>query len=390
MMKSAAGVWLVVFAALLSSCKQKQDERAAVAEQRSDPEELKVCVGALGAASRTNGDKLQILASGCAAVCSGLSSFADARRARPLDEEALWTALNSCGLSCSESSTGSELAIAERLSELARRCPAGHFGLPDGYLDHLSEDTVIASRIGQWLQNQRNQMSAGLLADFDRFTQHLHLPLPPPVSIDGRYQLPNSEAAQHWSSSFYLIVGSGGTSAAAVPVARLRGSPLELRPVPGGRPPGQPLPEGHEAETLAGLVELWRSHHHGEQAPSFTYLVDQTVTAERLVEMARRLGHRRFRLAVTGLSAREHPVEVVLQSANAAPVVVLEDGELRVLDREPGDVVADLRAALVQMAPANLVELRCAADTSVAEVVRALDHLASARAQRAALVSSAR
>jgi hypothetical protein len=295
----------------------------------------------------------------------------------------LWRALEGCRAACPSASSAAG-AIPDRLPSLADACPAGYFGLPVGYGDYLSDDSLIAARIGAWLHQARNQMSPGLLKELDRHTRHLHLPLPPPVAVNGRYQLPNSELAQRFSASFYIVIDASGVSAAAVPVARLRGPILELRPVPGGRPPGTSLPAGQEAGALAAQVELWGQHHSATASPTFTYLVDQTVPVSRLLSVARNLGHRNFRLAVAGLSAREHPVELVLQSANAGPVVTLKDGELSA--GGASDVVAELRTALVQSAPANLVELRCAGDPSVAEVVRALDRLASARAQRAALV----
>lgn len=374
----------VVLAVLAGSCERKGEPRPAPNSGSADSEQVSQCVAALQTASTSKGDKLAILATQCASACPGLADYAAGRAASKLDEQKLWQALSRCQAACPAAGEPSS-ALPEVFQALARACPPEHFGLPKGYRDYVSGDSLAAARIGAWLQEARDHMSAALLGQLDRHTRHLHLPLPPPVSISGHYQLPNSELAQLFSSRFYVVVSPGQASAAAVPVARMRGPVLELRPVPGGRPPGTLLRVGSELATLQGLVELWSEHHSATAPPTFTYLVDQAVPVSRLLEVARSLGHDSFRLGVSGLSAREHPVEVIIRAATAAPVVTLRDGELSM--DGAADVVTELRSALVQMAPGNLVELRCAGDPSVAEVVRALDRLADARARRAALVS---
>ncbi len=332
------------------------------------------------------------IAHGCSAACpDGLSDFAKAARSNHLDEEEIWNTLSSCELACSKpaESRASAAPVADRFRTLAEDCGLSYYQLPADHNTALTPGSAMAARVHQWLRSLTPGLDDARRQRLDKATTRVHLPLSPPSSIPGGYELPRSRAGQVFQSPFYVVIGRGAVRAAARPVVRLRGQTLELRPVPGGPPPGQVLSAESEQQQVRQLEESWKAMHPAAGAqPRYTYLVDGAEPTERLLSVAKAVGHRRFHLSVAGLAAREHKVELAASSGagTAAPMLKLAAGELSFGAGDgKGSVAEQLRRVLVSRAPTSSVELSFEPGTSVAELVSALDVIAGAGGTQAIL-----
>lgn len=384
---------LIVAALLVASCKG--DSRSKPRIRVSVDPEMGRCLDALADTSKQGGDYLATIARGCASACPG--GFGDAATAltqRPLVEADLWSALRQCNLACSGDAMSGldDQPMAARMERLVGACGVTFYALPNGHAPLFSDAAFLAGRVHEWIHRVEGALDQSQRERLDRVTTTAHIPLPPPPTIKGTYQLPASAAGTVFSSRFYLVVGKDTLRAAAPPVARLRGPTLELRPVPGGMPPGEEVPVGKEREKLAALEDSWRGLHPavGNEHPRYTYLADVELSVDRLMQVANLLGHGGFRLGVAGIAAREHQVEVAVPPAvgSAAPVVSLAGGELSFPDADGESVTDSLRRALLERAPSASVELHVEPGTSIAELSRALDVIASARGAKAFVVVS--
>jgi len=354
------------------------------------------CLDALADTSKQGGDYLATVARGCSSACpGGFDDAATALTQRPVVESSLWDALSQCNLACSTDAMAGlgDKPMATRMPSLVGACGVSFYALPKGHESLFSDAAFLAGRVHEWIHRVEGTLDPSQRERLDRVTTNAHIPLPPPPGQKGSYQLPASAAGMIFSSRFYLVVGADSLRAAAPPVARLRGPTLELRPVPGGMPPGSELAAGKERESLAALEDSWRGLHPtiGKDHPGYAYLADVELPVDRLMDVAKRLGHASFRLGVAGIAAREHQVEVAVPSAlgSAAPVVMLAGGELSIPDGGEQSVTESLRRALLERAPHASVELHVEPGTSVAELSRALDVIAAAHGGKAFVVVEA-
>lgn len=382
--------WLRLFIAVLvlSGCKSRDKQPRIRVSAAAD---LEKCISALDTKSQHAGGYLAALASGCSAACpKGFPALASAIDSEPVDEESIWSAMSQCDLACSPNAKGAaeKKPAPDRLTEMVGQCGVAYYHLPSGYDAFLSDASFIAAQIHQWLDRVRATAPEELRSRLKAATTRAHIVLPPPAQTP-MYRLPHSAATTFFSSKFYLVVGESEVRAAAPPVTRLLGSTLEMRPVPGGKPPGTVVEPGRERESLSELEKAWRSLHTGHEGDnSYTYMSDAATSVERLLTVAKTVGHQTFRIGVAGLSTREHRVEVAVKGemGSAAPVMELRNGDLSIPEKNPdASVTRALRAALVERAPSAVVELRVAPGTSVAELIRALDVAAAARADQVIL-----
>lgn len=389
-----AGPWsIAALAAVVAgagACKKSDDE--------GDPETARqviACTRALDEATAASGrNAVRALASDCPHACPGLEGWAAAD-----DPDAAARALIAgCELACDEAAAEAFAAAApdQRYRALVERCEASRYHLPGPDGHHMSDVWFVLDRIGQWLHASRGAIASDseARAALEQATTRAHFPLPLPAVIEGLYRLPAAAAAAPPRTGFYVVIGGGEVRAAAVPVARLRGQGLELRPVPGGQVPGQPLPPARLGQAYAELVDAVRALHPegAEQVPAKPLiLADRATPLQRLLDVAASLEVRSFHLAVAAHGAWAHPVALErLAHASAAPLLQLLEGEYVVPAEADGDDLRIPRADVERMrsevvhfavmrAPLRKVELRVHPGTTVEELIPLLDALDDAR-----------
>ena len=380
----------LAIAVLAATFACNSDDKAQPRIKVSVAPEVDRCLDALSHTSESGGQYLATLAKGCVSACpSSFEAVADAFGNGAVREAELWSSLGGCNLGCSARSMKGldQKPLASRLPSLVGECGVSFYALPKGHDGFFSDTAFVAGRIHQWLERIEGALTPEQRKRLERVTTNAHIPLPPPPAMAGHYRLPYSNAGEGFESRYYLIIGDKGVSAAAPPVARLRGRTLELRPVPGGMPPGTDLPKGKELAAATELSKAWQDLHPLVPGKTgFTYLADSGQPVARLMELAAVLSHQSFRLGVAGVSTRQHQVEVAVQPGvgSAAPQISLFGGELAFPGGSgAGGITQQLRRALLERAPSASVELHLDPGTSVAELSRALDVIAAARGAKA-------
>lgn len=372
------------------ACKRSGD--------RADPEkvsEVVACTRALEAATAAQGRQaVRELARGCPQACPGLETWANAD-----DPDAAAEALVAeCALACTPQAAEAFAAAGpgQRYRVLVDRCGAEHYNLPAGDRHLMSDVWFVLDLIGGWLHQARGGLGSdtGAQAALDQATLRAHFPLPLPAAIEGLYRLPASTTAAPAHAGFYVIVAAHEVRAAAVPVARLRGQTLELRPVPGGEVPGQPLPADRLGAAYAQLVEGVRalhpeSQHAIDEQPLI--LTDRTTPLARLLEVATALGVDSFRVGVAAHGAWAHPVAIErLTQPTAAPLIqVLDDeylvpaedndGDQRIPRTEVERMRTEVVHFVVMRAPLRKIEVRVHAGATLDDLIPLLDALDQAR-----------
>jgi hypothetical protein len=366
--------------------------------ERADPEkvgEVVACSRALEAATAEKGrEAVRELARGCPHACPGLEDWANAD-----DPDAAASALIAeCALACTPEAAEAFAAAGpgQRYRVLVERCGADHYHLPaeDGHL--MSDVWFVLDLVGRWLHQARGAVGsdADAAAALEQATLRAHFPLPLPTAIEGLYRLPASTTAAPAHAGFYVIVAAGEVRAAAVPVARLRGQTLELRPVPGGELPGQPLPADRMGPAYADLVDAVRALHpegQGDIDEQPLILTDHGTPLARLLEVATALGVPSFRVGVAAHGAWAHPVALErLTHATAAPLLqILEDDYVLPAEADDSDQriprteVERMRTEVVHFvvmrAPLRKVEVRVHPGATLDDLIPLLDALDQAR-----------
>jgi hypothetical protein len=277
-------------------------------------------------------------------------------------------------------------------------CGHDYFGLREETETSFSDSFFVLHRIGEWLAQAKIGLPADseVAARLEDATASVHLPLSLPSRHAASFELARAASAEPVNAAFYVVVSEREVRAAAVRVARLRGSGLELRPVPGGSFPGEVLPDvGEDGALEVAYRELLGSLRRLHPDPEVTaapplLLADRSLPARRLLEVAAGLGQPTFRLGVAGRRARAHRIvlERIPEFGSAAPAVELRAGQVFIPDADAPIVTGDeaeaqledaLRHLVALRAPLDRIEVRVEADVSVAELVRLADAADRAR-----------
>jgi hypothetical protein len=382
--------------------------------------ELAPCIAAIDRASMLPGDeRLEALARGCAPACDGLTAWLDARAAAPepgaqrrqwLEPGATVAAaldpglalLRGCQALCTPAADAvvTKAPTEERWPALLAACGPARFGLSNDRLDLASDTWLILHRINDWLETLRRAAvdDPQLPAQLERATLRALFRLPLPARHAGAgYRLPPSQRGRVSDAVIYVIVTGDGLRVGAVPLVRLRGPELELRPGPGGALPGQRVDDaqvGATAIDYAGYVE--RDLRQAAELPPLI-LADAAAPASRVVEVVGLLGAPRVELGVGGDVALAHRIALApaTPATAAAPVIRVGDGAVEILglsdDRTTTlDRLGDeLRHFTAVNAPVRLAALELATAATVADLVAVLDACADAHID-ALLVAPAR
>ena len=382
--------------------------------------DLALCVDAIDRAPAARPEhRLDLLARGCAPACPGLATWADLRAAAAgapaaAEQRRRWTdpsaaepgprmsaatvaLLEGCRAMCSPQAelTALRTAPAERWAALLGACGPGALGLDESQAYLASEAWLILHRINGWLEAMRRSAvdDPQLPAQLERATRRAYFRLPLPARHRGAgYQLAASDRGRATDAVVYVLVTAGELRVGTVPLARLRGPDLELRPAPGGAFPGVRVTDaqaGQAARDQAGYVER-EIPGAAELAP--LVVADAATPLARVVEVVFAVGAPRIEVAVAADVALAHPVAVERQTPESAavPVIRIAADHLEILglsdDRTTAwDHLADeLRHFAAVNAPVRKVGLEPAAPATAADLVRILD--ACAEAHVAALV----
>lgn len=386
-----AGALTLVLLALACTRDDGDDESAL--ELRS---QLEHCAQTIERLAGIDGSRrTAALARGCPYACEGLESYGRQSRGAAADR-AIEPLVEGCGFFCSEAASdawdGAE--PGEALAALVGACGHDYYGLREDTESLFSDAFFVVHRVGEWLAGARAALPEGdeLAERLDRATAAVHLPLAPPSSAPGFYELAPAAAAEPVNAAFYVVVGEQDLRAAAIRVARLRGKGVELRPVPGGAFPGERLsdddPEASFRERESALRGL---HPDPEVAASPPLLLASgALSVERLFDAAAALEQPRYRLGVAGRSARAHPVglERIPEFGSAAPTIELGDGEAVVPDTDEPistrtadteELEEALRHLVALRAPLDRIEVRPGEASTVEDLVRLADAADRAR-----------
>jgi hypothetical protein len=374
----------------LAGCPGDEGNKTDVTETLA----IKQCVESIRLAEKiAPRERIAQVAEGCSAACPALKNFAKAYRSGT--GSAHTPLLDSCDLACSDKARRAfeRANIDERATALYQHCGDRFYGIVAGRSELLSQEWFVLNRINLWLQQaaQRNRDPV-LRHGVEEATALTHFPLTLPAR-SAHYRLPTSRHGQRETPTFFVVVTADSIYAAAIPVTRLRGPELELRPVPGGAFPGTELrkkdPRAHLAELEKMLAAI---HGNNTVGMRVLYLADEKLPAKRLVDASALLDHRRLSIAVRGDVALTHEVELQRLSAlgSAAPALTLTAASLPLpakLDTTIGrqKLVNDLAFELTQRAPSGVVEVRLDATSTVADLVAAADVIRDAGGDTAVL-----
>lgn len=320
-------------------------------------------------------EQLRAITSGCRAACpEGFERYAGGEPDEALGGDSVSPrTLVPCQLFCNDGAKAEFFSspVSERWQKLARTCGWSYFDLPDDGSWMLSDTWFVLHKTFEWLRRNKRQMrdSEALLAVAEG-TEHTHIQLPLPSYAPELYRLPESDAGTYPAAAFYIVVTADSIHTAALPVARLR-DVIETRPVPGGRFPGVECAGDALAELFAEHESQLSGLHHNNAAPSSPplYLADAKLPARRVLEVARALGREEIQLGVAGNGAHAHKVRV--RVSGPSPTLSIDAAS-------PPDADA-LRTEIAHLDDAPTAGIRVAPDTSVAQLVKALDVLAEVR-----------
>jgi hypothetical protein len=385
--------------------------------------ELGPCVAAIDRAGSLPPDqRLEALARGCAPACPGLVAWADARAtasAMPSNQRKRWlepgaaaepasdaslALLRGCQALCSPDAERavSRSPTGQRWPTLLSACGTARYGLSTDRADLASDTWLVLHRINDWLEGLRRAAvdDPQLPGQLEHATLRALFRLPLPARHAGAaYILPPSSRGRVSDAVIYVVVAPSGLRVGAVPLVRLRGPELELRPGPGGALPGQRVDEVEVGTTVADYAAYVERDLPRASAVPPLILADAGVPAARVIEVVGRLGRlgaHRAELGVAGDVALAHRVALVVPSPTTAPAPVIRVGDGKVdilglsddrtttMDRLPDE----LRHFAAVNAPVRVAHLELAAPVTVADLVRVLDACADAHLD-ALIVSAA-
>lgn len=346
--------------------------------------------------------KLETLITGCSQVCPELSRevaipAADNAGATPIIE--------ACGGYCTDSARRAwqRAEPGRGYAALVRECGPESYGLTADSGPLLSDTWLLLLRMHEWLEQHRRHADERTRHTLESAGMHAHFSLPLPPYLEGVYSLPTARAGRPMDKAFYAMLASApgpagapevsAVRAAAVPVARLRPSGLEQRPLPGGYFPGKLLrpPEDDYRARYRMLEGMHPTAAHSTIDPTPALLLDRRAPVTELLTAMRALGTSEIALGVSGHTAQVHAVLIrrAPRTGSGAPILrkdasgyaLMSDRELKIPVGEGAR--AQLAAALAELsvtsAPIDTVEIQLEPDADIDALVALMDLLAEAR-----------
>ena len=382
--------WLLLaaLAAALSCAKERahRDERAAA--------QVAACAQALEDAVPERGRaRLDTLLAGCVQVCPQLPR--DLPIARSNRQQSA-TVVEHCDGFCTDAARQAfaQAPAGREYAALVAACGPEAYGLNADSAPLLSDSWLLLVRTYEWLQSHRAHADKAVQEQLARAGMHAHFAVPLPTRLPGAYTLADSRASRVATQAFYAIVGRGTPPrlrAAAVPVARLRPTGLEFRPLPGGYFPGKLLER--PAPDYRARVEMLQAMHPGEEHSIIDatplMLIDGDAPLTTLMSAMRSLERPRAVLGVADHVARAHPIAIerLTRTSSAAPILAVRQGGFILRgakDQEFPEAARErLQAALdelsISFSPADEIEVVLPAQATVQDLVALMDLVAHSR-----------